>query len=383
MSSQEIPASTLTFTCLCHAVTYKPTYKHSDTLPLPAEFCHCNTCRRSSGAICGAFVELTDPPPAEILAQCTEYKSSEKVRRYFCSQCGSHLFLRGWSEDNPTLWFVWAGNLERADDDNRMDVDTIKVTMQCYVNDTMDGGLVGRMIEVAAMEKNPSSNVPGEGIIKENDPLANVYADIWFGTKMSTSDIEALVAESKTREDRDSDRLDGECHCGSIKFCLTKPFPLEQYDEQTRNHLRHDPTRYPTGTCLCRSCRASTGNPIHTWTWVPPQNVVTTSGEPVDFFMGEKGMKSLGPALKQYKTSAPVTWYFCGTCGATIFYEADNRDYVIDISIGVFRSKMGALARDFLRWEWDEDITAGECRIRKLMESVDEDMAQRGLGQDK
>lgn len=74
--------------CLCRAVTFEV----AGDLP-PPDACHCSMCRKWSGN----YLAGTDVPRSA-LTICGEanikwYASSEKVRRGFCSTCGSSLFF--------------------------------------------------------------------------------------------------------------------------------------------------------------------------------------------------------------------------------------------------------------------------------------------------
>lgn len=73
--------------CLCGAVKFTV----SGELKAP-DACHCSQCRKQSGH----FFASTDVPRASLRVQgsdkVTWFASSEKVRRGFCSQCGSNLF---------------------------------------------------------------------------------------------------------------------------------------------------------------------------------------------------------------------------------------------------------------------------------------------------
>jgi hypothetical protein len=73
--------------CLCGAVTFEVTG------PLhPPDACHCSQCRKQSGH----FWASTDVARAALTVHgadtLTWFRSSEKVRRGFCSTCGSSLF---------------------------------------------------------------------------------------------------------------------------------------------------------------------------------------------------------------------------------------------------------------------------------------------------
>jgi hypothetical protein len=73
--------------CLCGAVTFEVS---GDLRPPDA--CHCRQCRKQSGH----YFASTDVPRASLKVQGAEkvtwFRSSERVRRGFCSHCGSALF---------------------------------------------------------------------------------------------------------------------------------------------------------------------------------------------------------------------------------------------------------------------------------------------------
>jgi hypothetical protein len=73
--------------CLCGAIRFEVSG------PLhPPDACHCSQCRKQSGH----FWASTDVPRAALTLHgadtLTWFRSSEKVRRGFCSTCGSSLF---------------------------------------------------------------------------------------------------------------------------------------------------------------------------------------------------------------------------------------------------------------------------------------------------
>ena len=73
--------------CLCGAVSFEVTGALR-----PPDACHCSQCRKQSGH----FFASTDVSRADLAIDGAEnltwYRSSEKVRRGFCSRCGSALF---------------------------------------------------------------------------------------------------------------------------------------------------------------------------------------------------------------------------------------------------------------------------------------------------
>lgn len=74
--------------CLCRAVTFEVRGELK-----PPDACHCSICRKVSGH----FWSSTDLPREAITIRGEDkiawYRSSEKVRRGFCSVCGSALFF--------------------------------------------------------------------------------------------------------------------------------------------------------------------------------------------------------------------------------------------------------------------------------------------------
>jgi hypothetical protein len=73
--------------CLCGAVSFEVSGELR-----PPDACHCSQCRKTSGHVWAS----TDIPRTEVTIRgedrLTWFQSSEKVRRGFCSTCGSALF---------------------------------------------------------------------------------------------------------------------------------------------------------------------------------------------------------------------------------------------------------------------------------------------------
>jgi hypothetical protein len=74
--------------CLCGAVTFEV-----NGALAPPDACHCTICRKVSGHVFAS----TDVPRSIVKIhgedKLTWYRSSEKVRRGFCSTCGSPVFF--------------------------------------------------------------------------------------------------------------------------------------------------------------------------------------------------------------------------------------------------------------------------------------------------
>lgn len=74
--------------CLCGAVTFEV----RGDLP-PPDACHCTQCRKWSGHVLAGTDVPRDALTIHGGEHVTWYRSSEKVRRGFCSTCGSSLFF--------------------------------------------------------------------------------------------------------------------------------------------------------------------------------------------------------------------------------------------------------------------------------------------------
>ena len=73
--------------CLCGAVGFEV----GGPLP-PADACHCSQCRKQSGHFWASANVPRDSLTISGADKLNWFKSSERVRRGFCSSCGSFLF---------------------------------------------------------------------------------------------------------------------------------------------------------------------------------------------------------------------------------------------------------------------------------------------------
>lgn len=103
----------MTFTggCLCGAIRYEVTGE-----PVRAQICHCDDCRRSTGASCATnvFVHTSDLKVTKGEPRIFKHKAdSGNVRvKAFCGTCGSQLF--GWGENKPEMTGIKVGTIDDA-----------------------------------------------------------------------------------------------------------------------------------------------------------------------------------------------------------------------------------------------------------------------------
>lgn len=170
------------------------------------------------------------------------------------------------------------------------------------------------------------------------------------------------------------DKLTAQCHCGGVKFYITRPneeskkveFPFPDLMVPYHSHsadnaegatwcLRENDTKYLAGTCSCTTCRLASGAELQGWAFVPKCNVFQEDGKLLDYKMG---------TLKRYESSKGVEREFCGICGATVFWHDDQRPGLIDVSVGVLDPKEGARAENWLWW-WTDRVSFAELAVSK------------------
>ena len=81
-----MPTSIAEGGCLCGAVRYRVTGE-----PMGSMVCHCQTCRRVSGAPVVAWVTFPTAQFQLLRGQPSEFHSSAPVRRTYCAACGTPL----------------------------------------------------------------------------------------------------------------------------------------------------------------------------------------------------------------------------------------------------------------------------------------------------
>src|SRR5512143_3708883 len=76
--------------CLCGAVRFR-----AAGAPKWVVWCHCQSCRRHSGAPAAVFVAFEEADVAVTEGAITKFNSSPGMQRGFCATCGSTLTCQG------------------------------------------------------------------------------------------------------------------------------------------------------------------------------------------------------------------------------------------------------------------------------------------------
>lgn len=93
--------------CLCGAVRFKATGKPNWIL-----WCHCQSCRRHSGAPASVFVAFDHTAVTMTKGEITRFNSSPGTVRGFCVRCGSTLTCESAKLPNEVHYHV--GSFDRA-----------------------------------------------------------------------------------------------------------------------------------------------------------------------------------------------------------------------------------------------------------------------------
>lgn len=337
-------------TCACNAFHLEVEYLNS-SLPFERALCLCNSCRRVSGS-CG--VSTLPVPSTQTVDlskfRLTAYPTSESFTRYFCSICGAHT-LQHRTEDNS--WHISSGLSDRTEG-------IVKWTGCEWVKDTLDGGISIWLKEIKDSEGNTTS-------------MRRLLFDDFKGELAPDNGLRTLPAKL---DKNPSEKLKAQCHCGGVKFHITRP---TEASEKVRSpfpdlmipyslHTSANPNgeawwlpadgKYLAGTCTCISCRLASGFEIQPWAFVPKYNILQDNGNALDFQMG---------TLKTYPSSKGVWREFCGVCGATVFWhcEADRPD-LVDVSVGLLDPEEGARAENWLWW-WKDRVSFREFNVSESL----------------
>src|SRR6266850_35183 len=93
--------------CLCGAIRFLATGQ-----PKGVAWCHCQSCRKHSGAPVSVFVAFDRTAYTVIKGEITKFNSSPGRWRGFCARCGSTLTCEG--EPLPTETHFHVGAFDRA-----------------------------------------------------------------------------------------------------------------------------------------------------------------------------------------------------------------------------------------------------------------------------
>ena len=371
----------LTSQCLCKSHTFTTSIQAS-SLPLPASYCHCTSCRHSTGALYSSDVDWPGDTSAIRSSSLAVFDFTAKVKILFCSTCGTPMFFGSrWDgpEGDVTIG-AFTGTLT-TDVEAK---DLIKITDHIFVGDTVDGG-------ASMWLRRPN----GDGT-----PTKRFKR--WQERQGAGSEeSEALPDDWPTSPPAVSGNVATEvavwCKCRGVDLVLRPDFSSTPTDKLPF-FVDPDSKKLLASFDACTSCRSALGVDITHWTFALLRHIYFPNSsdtlpqtakelkEAVAKPPGEKDPR-LG-ALACYESSADVQRYFCSRCSATVFYACDDRQDMVDIAVGLLDSKAGARAEDVLSWNlggkatWRQDVE-GTWR-EGLFDAVERESEklriERGLG---
>jgi len=343
--------TTVNVICLCGKNT--ETLQLDSQLPVQVAWCSCNICRYSTGVLHSSRILLTSKPRA--VDNLTKYNSSPKSSRYFCTTCGSHMFVHLTKDDS---WSVCSGVIDHVVGREQVSCLSLeKILQHVFVGDTKDGGLAVCLADFDGHSVPLFSQGP-EGASFEMALEARSMSPRSLpkpGPSGFPVGATGIAGSAKV-----ADQLDARCHCGGVNFSITRPnaaskqcmspWPdlLVPYHSSSSENpqdikwwLRANESKYLAGTCACRSCRLGSGVPIQSWAFIPKANIFQANGNPLTYDMG---------TLRQIESSKDCFREFCNACGATVFWHCRERPDIVDVSVGLLRAEEGSRAESWLQW---------------------------------
>jgi hypothetical protein len=299
-----------------------------DQLPLAASICHCSSCRHALGSlyICVAFVpENCLKPVQDSLSKLKAIQWSSRRTAYSCTTCGSIIvdILDG-------IVAIHTGSLDRLEN-------TVQIKSQIFVKDTQDGGFSHWLKPLQ---------------IKTYGTLNDSLPEDWLQTSKQPAAHNTI------------ERLHAHCLCKGVNFWISRPLIFSANSDNPKSDVnQNNPdrgdydiekpwwlcasrTKFFAEVCHCNSCRLSSSCDFLPWTYIPTTDISLTEDGSVPF------SRNFG-TLREYCSSDEASRYFCGQCGATVYYIREERHGIVNVAVGLLDAAEGSLAQSWLEWRTD------------------------------
>jgi len=285
------------------------------------------------------------PKKMTVSGKAERYQTSDgpgALVRCFCGTCGAFVYEDSPDQDRISLY---AGALTKAEG-------LVEMAGMTYAGSAKDRGIAEWLSDLKIYEKNFG---PAPDITPKPVPIAQP----------------------------DDEKLHASCHCGGVEFWVTRPTPESSAVDASFVHplfakvpkdpsekvvwwIRDGGRKYAALVCMCNSCRQTQGYDIQPWTYIPVHNMVQKDGSPMTYTSG---------TLKEYRSSGDIKRYFCGTCGANVYFVQESRPLLPDVSAGILDAPTGARAEEWLEW-CSEPCYTEFAQIKQLADSLEKGMAE-------
>ena len=275
----------------------------------------------------------------------TAYQSSSKVKRLFCSTCGTHM-LDNAHDIGGEEWYVAVSIVDARED-------TWKIGDHYLLDSTIDGCLSTWLSTL------------GDEKLRLWKRGANNKPDI-----QESGDWRHSVDESLQRSTCRK-RLRARCHCGGVDFYISPPASAQVHDGLPENMRPKDKTRWYALNDACTSCRLLSSCAVTSWAIVEASHVTLADGSPYKPDLG---------TTRAYKSSPKVDRTFCSTCGAIVFYQCDELPQYLDVAVGLLEADSGVRAEEWLEWRTHRLAYEEDCTWTSFLRSMKEGLRNYGCG---
>jgi hypothetical protein len=282
------------------------------------------------------------------------------VTRYFCSTCGAHFgdcvqeekLNKGDDENGEEgkrreQWYVAASMVLAPES-------TWDLKDHFHVGGTGDGGLATWLKEVGGRR----IRCWREKVVDTKDLRVTQEGDWTLPVEQSsTKDTDLTKATNQI------EKIHAHCHCNGVSFYISRPRSPSDFPDPSLTPK--DKSKWFALHDVCDSCRLVTGCAVVSWVFPTKASITVSDGSPYTPVFG---------TAKAYKSSEGVLRTFCGVCGATVFFQCNDRPEMVDVAAGLLDGT-GVRCEEWLEWRTWKIAFGEDLMWKEMLEGL-----QKGLG---
>jgi hypothetical protein len=353
---------TLTANCLCKANTFT-TQVSKSKLPLEGWACHCESCRHATGAMYTMDAPWPENRTEVNVSGLKAYQFSQKYNILFCPTCSTPMFFANTQEPDKELG-LFTGTLKNAPGD------LVKITNHIFVGDTADGG-ASMWLRKPNADGTEAKRYMERAEDDSGSPAEAIPYDWPSPDELTGFDV------------KKEDTVHIWCKCRGVNLLWQPP----SYDGIKSEELPWfvDPNTHKAlaGFCACESCRLFGGADVWNWGFAELKDIKFNGTQP-GFPDSSNALRALIDAkdpsvgtLTYFASSSDAQRYFCSNCSASIFYAWDERNFMVDVAMGILEASDGARAEGSFSWAYGGAIShleenAGGWRYELLQRVIRE-----------